>query len=619
MNFDWNFPETGGGSYDGFNDSGIETFTGARFSSLAREVLQNSLDAKAGEEKVTVAFEVVKIPSDSFPGRDALKQIVQDCAQEGVADKKAKSFLERAGQILAARNIPCLQITDYGTTGLRGSPADHSGQWFAITKGRGVNVKQSATAGGSYGIGKNAPFAVSDLHTVFYSTRYMDGDNCVERAQGKSILMSRTLSNGDCTSGTGFYGIPDKCRPMEGDIPHFLKLRDTGTQILVAGFNGGKDWQERIISAVVANFFYAINQGELEVLIQGESGNPRIVEKESLPQLFADEQIAQFDDNVESAKIYYEISKERDNERDMELRRGLGFSRLWTRVGEKLPRRVALLRNTGMLITDDQKRLKRFQGFSDFAAVWVCNNPNGNELLRRMENPRHDAFEPERLNDEVQMGDKALTELAKKVRELIGEFARPQSSGASDIDELSDYLPDRDLDESLPGEGGERDLEGASIYQPKPIKRGPDSLPADDVGEDGDGEDHGDGEGGGNGGGSEGGEGGTRKSVPAKIDNVRVLHTPNDGRKKTVMFTPLESGKMRVFLRIAGDSFTEVLPIAEVHSGGTLAGGGSPSIVVSMEKNKRMSLEVVLREEVEEAITVAASKQKEENDEIRGE
>ena len=41
----WHFPPTSGGREDGFNDPGAAHFSGAPLSSLARETIQNSLDA----------------------------------------------------------------------------------------------------------------------------------------------------------------------------------------------------------------------------------------------------------------------------------------------------------------------------------------------------------------------------------------------------------------------------------------------------------------------------------------------------------------------------------------------------------------------------------------------
>ena len=58
----WNFPPTGGGSEDGLNNPGIAHFEGDRLDHLAREILQNSLDALVDKgEPVVVTFESKKI------------------------------------------------------------------------------------------------------------------------------------------------------------------------------------------------------------------------------------------------------------------------------------------------------------------------------------------------------------------------------------------------------------------------------------------------------------------------------------------------------------------------------------------------------------------------------
>ena len=244
-NIGWHFPESGGGAYDGFNEAGIETFSGERFRSLAREILQNSLDA-ATTEKVTVEFEVIPIPRSKFPGLSELGKAISRCSKEPSvkADSKANAaiFFKHAKEIVEAPKISCLRIRDSGTTGLRGPVNGPTGQWFAITKGRGLSEGKDPVAGGSFGIGKSAPFTVSDLRTIFYSTRYEENGKPVERALGKCILTSQTMKPGIYTSGTGYYGISEKGIPLEGaDIPEGLRVigHGDGTQILIGGFSGG--------------------------------------------------------------------------------------------------------------------------------------------------------------------------------------------------------------------------------------------------------------------------------------------------------------------------------------------------------------------------------------------
>ena len=50
----WDFVSTGGGDADGLNNSMIEYFTGDYNYFLAREIIQNSLDAK--DKKINVSY-----------------------------------------------------------------------------------------------------------------------------------------------------------------------------------------------------------------------------------------------------------------------------------------------------------------------------------------------------------------------------------------------------------------------------------------------------------------------------------------------------------------------------------------------------------------------------------
>ena len=58
----WRFPKLDNGAEQGINDGGIATFKGSElYSNLAREICQNSLDAKQeGKDTVVVEFKTEK-------------------------------------------------------------------------------------------------------------------------------------------------------------------------------------------------------------------------------------------------------------------------------------------------------------------------------------------------------------------------------------------------------------------------------------------------------------------------------------------------------------------------------------------------------------------------------
>ena len=609
MSIGWYFPSSGGGTRHGFNDAGIETFAGAPYDGLAREIIQNSLDAAVtGESKsmVTVEFDHVKIAREDFPGADALLEVMKKCLRESKTNIKAEAFFKNSIKELQKPEISCLKISDSGTTGLRGDYRKDSGQWLAITKGSGISEKLDPTAGGSYGIGKNAPFVVSSLRTVFYSTFYREAGDLVYRMQGKSILMSHSADDGGYTQGTGFYGKTSGCMPIESDIPKFLCPTEQGCVVLIPGFVAEKQWQHKIVATVVSNFFCAIDQKKLVVIIQDEKETIALIDKDTLEECFqkvVDLKITP--EKVENSQHYYHAMKE-ESPRDAELPQ-LGHCKMWVRVGEGLPKRVALLRKTGMLITDDQSGIKQWRGRMDFVGVFMCDSDKGNSLLRDMENPEHNAFQPDRaISDQRKNAKKALDELVRWVRESVDALAKPEETESTQLDELSEFFPDLDTPETIPGDEGEKNIEGKSVYFPKPLKKrkSPDDNGSDDEGDEGGAGDDGNGttDAPGDGSGEGSGTGGTgthssRQTV--KIEKVRVVSNDVDDKKKTVHFTAVENGNIKITLSIMGDD------------GGTesISATGIGS-VISVTKKERISLEVTLDDPVTDSIVVRAYSEK---------
>ncbi|RMZ51986.1 hypothetical protein EB822_00650 [Flavobacteriaceae bacterium PRS1] len=77
-NLQWKFAPTGGGSIDGVNNPMISHFTGNYNYHLAREIIQNSLDAKLDDSKpVVVKFNIETFSKSDFPGHDQLLKIFQ--------------------------------------------------------------------------------------------------------------------------------------------------------------------------------------------------------------------------------------------------------------------------------------------------------------------------------------------------------------------------------------------------------------------------------------------------------------------------------------------------------------------------------------------------------------
>ena len=201
----WNFPSNNFGQIFGIADSGVETFKGTPMKSLAREICQNSLDANDQSGQPTkIEFKAFRIaPSDipDFEGLyDALKRSLEFWSSQ--TTDRAKNFFETALSAAENAEITCLRISDYNTTGLTGAREEYNSPWCNLTKSSGASDK-SGSNGGSFGIGKYAPFACSVFRTVFYSTL----DSADQSAyQGVSRLTSFRNEREEITQGIGFYG-----------------------------------------------------------------------------------------------------------------------------------------------------------------------------------------------------------------------------------------------------------------------------------------------------------------------------------------------------------------------------------------------------------------------------
>jgi len=276
----WSHPVESGGQWDGYNDSGIETFKGNPIVSLGREITQNSRDEVLDPKKpVRIQFELVDLLCSDIPSLQEFQQNIHTCKDfAGEPGSRAATFFDHASTLLSKKKLSVLKISDFNTKGIKG-PCKHGSPYFAFMKATGESVKPTVDAGGSFGIGKNAPYAVSELRTLFVSTAFKNEKGNIEQYfQAKSILMSHTMGK-NTHRGQGYWGISKNCLPVTDPetVPTWLKRPvseetgevELGTTLFVLGFTKPKNWEERLTASIVSNFFGAITDGKLEVEISG--------------------------------------------------------------------------------------------------------------------------------------------------------------------------------------------------------------------------------------------------------------------------------------------------------------------------------------------------------------
>lgn len=634
------FPIDGSGQWDGFNDPGIEHFTGNRLQHLGREVPQNTIDAKRGEP-ARIEVTLRRVPVGSLPGRDELVDTIARCRAAAGKDSgdKAAKFFDEAAKLLAAKDLSVLQIRDRNTTGLVG-PCVNGTPFFAMLKASGQSQK-SGTSTGSYGIGKFAPFAVSELRTVFVSTVWEDAEAVLHHyVQGKAVLMSHVDAQGRTRRGTGFWGVVDQCQPVTelgSEVPAWLRMGDAdgnlagqcGTMLSIIGFAATKDWQKVLAANIAENFFGAVHRGELEVdIVDGPT-----ISAATLDEVLADGTIGRSvadragePERFANVASYLRALKGGDEVQTVHTENfHLGLCRLSILVGENLPKRVAVLRN-GMLITEGLPGLKRFSDFKEFAAVLECTADKGLALLRAMEPPRHDAFEPDRLPlDRRSQGKTALRELADWVRKMLIRHAKDELAEEIDLDELADYFGDEE--EEGDGRPREENPGGKLVFRARAVKAtgtarralvGATSEP--DADEDGDeegipgnvgGEPGGDrpdhppsGGGGGENSTGDVGAASASRTQHSGLALADVRAVPLGPTRRRVAFTPADNGPLVIELQDSGTDTNYALAVV-ASSAGTISAGRITG--VEARAGMRLMLDVELASAFDGTLRVVAN------------
>ena len=479
----WQFPPRNGG-IDFVRDPSSPHFSDDPIPKLVREIIQNSLDARESgiSDPVVVKFEDTEVEPELI-GASQLDEHLTACLDRAKSERMpqdVRKVYEKARNALKRKRIRCLRITDSGTTGLSDS------NWDALVTREGDVQKSSVGAGGSYGIGKNAVFNVSDAQTVFYSTRYVNGrEGRVEKMQGKATLMShqdpepasdvplvgtRRGGGGGELQHIGFY------RASNGDpffttaIPAFFRLDETGTGVFIMGFNPlSSDWVDAVTSAVIENFFYAIHHKQLIIEISSKSKNV-LVTHETIDQLFEGK-------SKPNAYHYYRAIRDEEAEQTAEKIDQVGKLDVYLTIGSGLPNRVAYVNRNGMLVTDSKEQRynpmapRRNGLWPDYAAVVLPSTDEGDKWVRGMENPSHDHISSEQLLeiDAKREAGRVFKEVRDSIRRIIDKKVQLDQYGdRSNLYELAEMFPE-DFD---PSASGNRELRVEEVA-PRLITPGP--------------------------------------------------------------------------------------------------------------------------------------------------
>jgi len=406
-NLSYEFAPTGGGTETGLNDSVTNRFDGNVSYYLARESIQNIIDASI-QKPAKAVFEMKTLKASELPDPEGLKEVFKACREYKQHDKKSVKFFDYALDLFKSnKDVGIFRVGDYNTCGLTGDDEDQKGAYYSLLKSVGSTSKGEGL-GGSFGLGKGAYFAASLLQTIFVSSVT---ENNKVIFQGKLRLVSHK-KNGKIMQGDGSFGYSEQ-KPVRNvdDIPKFFRRKERGTDIFLVGYEDPENWKEQITKSVLNNFWNSIISGLLEVKI-GDTEITKENIEEIMGRYFTDDQ-QETKDNPNPLPYYNAYKNGKVHSRNFPI---LGKCSLHILVGEKYQSRIAYMRGTGMVI---QK--KSHPSMKSYAGVFVCDSSNkrGNEILREMENATHDKWSHEYVKDKE---DPKSKENAKKAERELRDF-----------------------------------------------------------------------------------------------------------------------------------------------------------------------------------------------------
>lgn len=450
-NCSWHFkPE---GSEDrGPNDPLHITFKGNYYYSIVREAIQNSMDVvDEPSNPVKVSFQTFQMSRLDFPNFFEIEKHIDQCLEHYNGNRNAKLLFGEMKKYLRGEengkkrvNISCLKISDENTTGMYYDESTKS-PFYGFLRSSGVSNKNHEGAGGSFGFGKGAYFALSPIKTIVVSSR--DKNNNVY-FEGATRLTTHKDKNGEKISAIGFYdnnyGEPTV---EENKIPDLFKREKQGTDINIIGLWNRvdwKDWKRTMIKSVLNNFWLAIHDKLLSVQIEDKE-----ISSENLSQYMDD----YFGDETEDGSVsdiegwnpkpYYKAVKYAGSNDTFRVFSEdlptLGKVKLFVYLNKGLPNRISFFRSPRMVVYKQTKN--KLHGYS---AVFLCDDPKGDKILRDMENPAHNEWKYENYPEEL--GEKS--KLAKDARSEIDAFVNDSLESLSSVN-AANYISISGLDEYL--------------------------------------------------------------------------------------------------------------------------------------------------------------------------
>lgn len=442
----WIFPNGKNLTPRGANDPAINSFLDNVIDSLTREVIQNSLDAKIKEndKPVKVTFDFDEIKTKKIPGIESIEDALEKaiCYWEKKGNVGTLEFLQGFKETIKSNTIRVLKISDYNAYGLNDKSYD------ALIIGNGYTEKIDENAAGSKGIGKAAPFAISDLRLVFYNTV---PTKSTPKHAGVMNFVSFNCDKTDesiITQERSLYQTEYK-NYVDGQISFNFEERESneyGTDLFIIGLREiNDDWEKRILLSAVNNFLVSILEKKLIIRV-----NKTILSHENLSEIIT--LLEEFKKSYDEKKVfkdtinYYDALTHPDR---LEFKLDDRFDK-YNFIKDKSDGKLVLLKReeanrmilqtriSGMKIYDKD----RISGNIMFTGVFRAVGKELDKFLKTLENTNHTGWSPDQSQKENRkQAEEFLKDLYHWFKEMVKNSYEQSVENVIDAIGIKDFLP----------------------------------------------------------------------------------------------------------------------------------------------------------------------------------
>jgi hypothetical protein len=305
------------------------------------------------------------------------------------------------------------------------------------------------------------------LRTVYYSSKTEEGN----AFQGVSVQATHKNKDGQNTQNIGYIGYHDEspCQnenyfPAVRDknaIPSLFDRERVGTSIYIPGFIDVENWKENILKSLLNDFWLAIHNRKIsfridDVIIDNSTVEMHINSLKGLDGFTADRYYKAYT----KGKCFTETLNH------------IGNINLYLIEAEEFPdKRVSYMRKNLMLIYEEWN----FRFRKNFTGLFICDNDNGNRILRIMESPKHEEWQPKKLKRRLPDldGQKILDSIRQLINAKLKELMPLSVTPQFELSDIKKYLPYSDDDTEHDTGGNQEENERETF---KKVVASPDTV-----------------------------------------------------------------------------------------------------------------------------------------------